>query len=71
MRHAPEAFKEVLRMFSKELAQDYGVPSAVDTDSPTYHGALMGQLGTKSGDLSQQSVSPETTKGLDLPVIIC
>jgi hypothetical protein len=49
----------------------YGVPSAVDIDSPTYHGALMGHLGTKSGNLSQQSVTPETTKGLDLPVITC
>ncbi|MBY0292598.1 MAG: hypothetical protein K2W92_04845 [Alphaproteobacteria bacterium] len=67
LRHAPEAFKEDLKKFSKELAQDYGVPSAVDTNSPY----TMGHFGTKNGNLSQQSITPKTTKVLDFPVISC
>ena len=65
----PKSYKENQRMLKPSVW--YGVPSTVDTNSPTYHGTLMGHLGTKSGNLSQQSVAPETTKDLDLPVITC
>ena len=39
--------------------------------NPTYHGTLMGHLGTKNGNLSQQSATPETTQRIDFSVIIC
>jgi hypothetical protein len=49
----------------------HGVSSAVDTNSPTYHGTLMGHLGTKNDNLSQQVVTPEAIQVIDFPFIVC
>jgi len=65
----PKSYKEDQRML--ELSVCYGVLSVVDTNYSTYHGTLMGQLGTKNDNKTASAAIKKTAQHIDFIDMFC